>query len=145
MTRVSQVPCAPSAQGRAEGQLNVVCEADAPITGAATVMWCCLASFHCCGLSFLTDHPPAQIHCWKHAVAQMGATFNCSPTAHLTGLKPSPLHTILPLLARITAKWDTQDSKEQGEGSLDSRGTKEGEGEHDAHARCCMELAMKVY
>lgn len=86
-----------------------------PITEATTVRWHWLASSHCCGLSFLTDHPPAQTHCRKHAVAQMGVTFNCSPAAYLTSLKPSPLHTIFSLLARITASWDTQDSEEQGE------------------------------
>lgn len=86
-----------------------------PITEATTVRWCWLASSYCCGLSFLTDHPPAQTHCWKHAMAQMGVTFNYLLAAYLMSPKPSPLHTIFSLLARITASWDTQNSEELGE------------------------------
>lgn len=78
-------------------------------------------------------------------MAQMGVTFNYLPAAYLTSLKPSPLHTIFSLLARIMASWDTQDSEELGEALIDIRRTKKRGGEHDAHTRCCMELAMKVY
>lgn len=72
---------------------------------------------------------------------QTEATFNYSPTAHLKGLKSFPLHTILSLLARITAAEILR--AEKAGGSPDSRGTKE-EGECDGHTGCSVELATRI-